>query len=93
MTLDELKAHLNLDHDADDVLLVGKLTAAQVWVGTYIGTPLTSLQAIPANVSEAVLQLAASWYEQREAVAFGNAWTVPFGVHELLAPARTWSAF
>jgi len=94
MKVDDLKAQLNLDHDLDDDLLVGKLTTAQVWVGSYIGKPIAEMDTVPATISEAVLQLAATWYEQREAVSYGSSGeTVPFGVYELLAGHRAWSAF
>jgi uncharacterized phage protein (predicted DNA packaging) len=94
VTIDELKLQLNLDHDLDDDLLIGKLAAAQVWVGNYIGTPLADLDSIPATINEAVLQLAAAWYEQREATSYGSSGeAVPFGVHDLLAGHRLWAAF
>lgn len=91
MSIDALKAHLNIDHDADDALLTAKLEAAQAFIDSYTGTSNTFLHNPVAG--EAVLQLAAAWYEQREAVAFGNSYVVPFGVHEMLAPLRYWSAF
>lgn len=35
--------------------------------------------------------LAAYWYEQREAaLTGGNAYAVPFGVHDLLQSQRAW---
>lgn len=42
---------------------------------------------LPAPVTEAILQLAALWYEQREAAAIGvSVAPIPFGVHDLLRP-------
>ena len=83
-----LKSHLNVDHDLDDALLNHKLAAAEEYVvgsieTTYLGGTL------PASVTEAILQLAALWYEQREAVAIGvSVAPIPFGVHDLLRPYR-----
>ncbi|MDW4548835.1 head-tail connector protein [Defluviimonas sp. D31] len=83
-----LKSHLNVDHDLDDALLEHKLAAAETWVTctiepTYLGGGL------PAPVTEAILQLAALWYEQREAVAIGvSVAPIPFSVHDLLRPYR-----
>lgn len=83
-----LKQQLNIDpgFDLDDDLLSHKLDAAQSWIASYIGVPFDPNEA--AQV-EAALQLAAHWYEQREAALFGSQGRViPFGVHELLSPFR-----
>ncbi|MDD9730452.1 head-tail connector protein [Mameliella sp. AT18] len=82
-----LKAQLNLDHDLDDALLLHKLDAAETWAASFIGAALAD--PVPAPVTEAVLQLAAHWYENREAVAYGGSGApIPFGVVELLRPYR-----
>ena len=83
-----LKQNLNVDHDLDDALLDHKLAAAEAWV---LGGVETAYQTapLPAPVTEAILQLAALWYEQREAASLGgNVAAIPFGVHDLLAPYR-----
>jgi hypothetical protein len=81
-----LKSQLNLDHDLDDALLAHKLDAAETWIGHYTGTPFV---ADEAPLTEAALQLAAYWYEQREAASFGMTTApVPFGVRELLSPYK-----
>lgn len=81
-----LKLQLNLDHDLDDVLLAHKLDAAEIWIGNYTGVPFV---AGDATLTEAALQLAAFWYEQREAASFGvTTAPVPFGVRELLSSHR-----
>ena len=85
------KQHLNLDHDQDDALLAHKLGAAEGWIENFIGAPLAELDPFPADLVEAILQLAAYWYEQREAVSFGvNMNAVPFGVLDLVRPYREW---
>lgn len=94
-SLNLLKSQLNLDHDRDDALLAHKLAAAEAWIvkhtgcngGTY--SPDWSLNDPPADVIEAALQLAAYWYEQREAASFGVSMNaIPFGVYELLQSYR-----
>lgn len=85
--LDLLKAQINLDHALDDALLNHKLATAEAWIENYTGTPLPD--PMPAPLTEAVLQLAAYWYGQREAVSFGvSMQAVPFGIRELLSPYR-----
>lgn len=77
-----LKSQLNLDHGLDDDLLAHKLTAAETWVSNYIGSAFDKDNAAQ---TEAALQLAAYWYEQREAASFGSGVKpVPFGVRDLL---------
>ncbi|WP_259963550.1 head-tail connector protein [Leisingera aquaemixtae] len=80
-----LKSQLNLDHDLDDALLAHKLDAAEVWIGHHTGTAFAAGDAV---LTEAALQLAAYWYEQRESASDVTMRPVPFGVYELLAPYR-----
>ncbi len=82
-----LKAQLNLDptHNLDDELLAHKLAAAEAWIATHTGTLFVAEPAL----TEAALQLASFWYEQREAASFGiSTQPIPFGVLELLRPYR-----
>ena len=83
-SLELLKSQLNLDHDLDDALLTHKLAAAEVWITNYTGNAFEA----DAARTEAALQLAAYWYEQRESASDVTMRPVPFGVHELLAPYR-----
>ncbi|RWD80457.1 head-tail connector protein [Mesorhizobium sp.] len=87
VTVALLKLQLNVDFDTDDDLLAHKIAAAEEWIGDYIGKPLVDFDPVPATLTEAVLQLAASWYENREAVVIGaGANEVPFGVKALIRP-------
>jgi uncharacterized phage protein (predicted DNA packaging) len=90
VTLESLKAHLNVTTDVDDALIGEKLAAAAEWV-----SKLTAISAdatdIPAPVNEAVRQLAAHLYENREASLVGvTAQSLPFGMMDLLDPYRAW---
>lgn len=81
-----LKAQLNIDHELDDVLLAHKLETAEWWVRNHIGVVFDVTN--PVHV-EAALQLAAYWYEQREAASFSvTTAPVPFGVRDLLRSYR-----
>lgn len=81
-----LKSQLNLDHDLDDVLLAHKLDAAEIWIGHYTGLAFV---AGDAALTEAALQLASYWYEQREAASYDvSTKPVPFGVRDLLGSYR-----
>jgi Phage gp6-like head-tail connector protein len=50
VSLETLKAHLNLTNDYDDVLLNSKLPTAQAAIGNFIGVDLTTdyTQYVPA---------------------------------------------
>lgn len=81
-----LKSQLNLDHNLDDALIAHKLDAAEIWIGHYTGVAFV---AGDAALTEAALQLASYWYEQREAASFDvSTKAVPFGVRDLLDSYR-----
>lgn len=84
-----LKAQLSMSPEPsyDDPLLEHKLNTAEAWIVAYTGTPLPD--PIPAPIVEACIQLAAYWYQQREAASFGvSMQPVPYGIRELLSPYR-----
>ena len=60
--------------------------------GTSAGTAATSVVAVPETYKQAILMLAAHWYENREAVASGGdimAGEIPYGVQSLLGMEET----
>jgi len=89
VSVPELKSQLNLDHDLDDALLSLKIDAAEAYCSSFIAGEIPD--PAPATIKQAILMLAAHWYENREAVLTGgNAYIVPFGVHDLLGAHRAW---
>jgi uncharacterized phage protein (predicted DNA packaging) len=92
ITVDDLKAHLNLTTDDDDDLLPSKIAAAEEWVVAYTGVPIEEYAGeVPAPVVEAVRRIAADLYENREASLVGASVTeLPFGIADLLGPYRLW---
>ncbi|WP_407192526.1 head-tail connector protein [Bradyrhizobium sp. STM 3566] len=91
ITLNQAKAHLNVTLDADDALITGKLAAAKAWVGAYTASDPDGDTA-PAPIGEAVLQLTAHLYQNREASLVGvTAQELPFGFLDLLAPYRAFA--
>lgn len=89
----DLRRQLNLDPDQEDnAFLSAKLAAASGWIEAYVGEPLAGLDPFPAAIREAILQLAAHLYENREAVLVGvSASELPFGMVDLIRPYRVWS--
>lgn len=91
ISLDDIKAHLNVTTDIDDAVISGKLAAAIAWVSAYTGIAADA-DDIPAPVLEAVRQLAAHLYENREASLVGvTAQSLPFGMLDLLSSDRKWA--
>ena len=101
-TLEQLKGQLNITPDigtADDAMLQRKLAAAQTHIERLLGYRIEEqfqpageppASTVPPALVEAVLQLAAWWYEAREAASEG-AHEVPFGVREIVTEYRGWS--
>lgn len=95
VTVAEIKAHSNIEIDADDDLIQSKIDAAEAWIAKFIGVALDDDEAFPDGtpepIKEATRQLVAAWYENREGVIIGvSADEAPFGVVELIQPYREW---
>lgn len=93
ITLEDAKAHLNITGPEDDYVISAKIAAAEAWTGAYIGAALDDVAVFPEGppepVKEAVRQLVAHLYENREATVLGaNAFVPPFGLTDLLGPYR-----
>jgi uncharacterized phage protein (predicted DNA packaging) len=91
VTLERAKAHLNVTIDADDDLISSKLAAAKAWISSYTASDVDA-DGTPEPINEAVLQLTAHLYENREASLVGvTATALPFGFLDLLSPYRAFA--
>ena len=99
VTMPDLMAQLGLTGDAplgDVVLLQRKADAAQNHVERLLGFRIEDRfggedqEPVPPVLVEAVMQLAAWWFENREAAGDG-ARAMPFGVEEIVTEYREWS--
>ena len=61
ITVPELRVQLNLESEDDDTLLAQKIDAAEAYASSYIGGAIPD--PAPAAIKQAVLMLAAFWYE------------------------------
>ena len=94
----ELKQHLSFTDDLgseDDLLLYHTLEAAQDHVERLLGFKIEETfggedqEPVPPSLLQAVLMLAAHWYELREASLTGTIVAeVPFGVREIVNEYR-----
>lgn len=98
ITVEQLRAQLNLPEGMDGDLLAEKISAAQNHIERLLGFEIADRFGgedqpdIPPALVEAVKQLAAHWYENREPVVVGHGIAVlPFGVQEIVAEYREWS--
>ncbi len=96
LTIDDLKAHCNITGVNDDGVLARFLAAAISHVQRLIGFALDDAtifpDGAPADLELAVLQLAADWYENREASLVGvSAQAIPFGVWVIVQEYRNYT--
>lgn len=96
LELADLKAHCNVTGSGDDVVLARFLSAATAHIERLLGFKFDNTAELPdgppADLELAVLQLAADWYENREASLIGiTGRPVPFGVSEIVNEYRRWT--
>ena len=95
VTVEQMRAQLNLPDAMDGDILAEKIEAARNHIERQLGFKIADEfeeGKTPASLVEAVKQLAAHWYENRESVIIGHgAAVVPFGVSEIVESYRDWS--
>ncbi|NTH50931.1 phage gp6-like head-tail connector protein [Agrobacterium rhizogenes] len=101
VTVEQLKEQLNFSTDLgtdDDALIGRKIAAAQGHIERLLGFKIEETYGgegqdpVPPELQEAVCQLAAHWYENREATLVGViAQDLPFGVWSIVNEYRNWS--
>ena len=93
LALNDLKAHCNITGSTDDVVLTRLLAASETHVVRLLGFALDDAdefpEGTPADLELAVLQLAADWYENREASLVGvSAMPIPLDTPHDRPPER-----
>ena len=101
VSVSELREQLNFTSDQgaiDEDLLQRKLDAALDHVQRLLGFKIEDnyggedQEEVPASLIEAIYQLAAHWYENREATIIGvSGQELPFGVRQIINEYRDWS--
>lgn len=67
LTLAETKAHLRVDHDAEDALITALMTTATAAAADYLNMPLDQLTTtVPSPIKSAALLMVAGLFENRE---------------------------
>jgi hypothetical protein len=101
VTLQAAKDQLRVTFDDDDGLIQAKIDAVEMMVSQYIDAPLDDKTVFPngleAPVKEAILQLVAHFYDNREPLVIGANITVAVqavpSAFDLLRPYRSWGGF
>lgn len=92
LTLEDLKKHLNIDHDEDDAYIEELISVAEDAVETYVNRPLAELVDEKGKLKPAVRHacrlLVGTWYANRESVVYSAPSELPDGVVALLLPLR-----
>lgn len=94
LTVEDVRQHLNLTLTDDDALIASKIAVAEAFVAQQLGTALDDATAFPGGtpepVKEAVRQLVAHLYENREATTPLGLRDVSPGFWDLIAPYQKW---
>ena len=92
LTVEDLKKHLNIDHDEDDVYIQDLISVAEDAVETYLNRPLSDYVDSEGKIKPAIRHacrlLVGTWYANRESVVFSSPSELPDGVVALLLPLR-----
>lgn len=91
VTLDELKQHLNVDFDVDDVYIQGLIIPVQLGIESYLNTPLESYVRdgkIDPRIWHATRIIAANYYANREEITFATPCIIPGHIAFLLQPLK-----
>lgn len=98
VTTDQMKAQLNILSSEDDDIIERKIEAAQSHIERLLGFKIeetyggTDQEKIPPALIEAVCQLAAHWFENREAALVGvSGEDLPFGLWQIVNEFREYS--
>lgn len=96
VSLELVKKHCVLDsYDGDDDLLTHYIESAEEHIITLTNRTLDELKqmsadgvSFPKSLQQAVMLLAAQWYDQREADSRTKFEEMPNGLHALIKPYR-----
>lgn len=91
VTLDDLKRHLRIEHDADDAHLADLRAAAVEYISVATDTDFNEIEPedIPERAKHVVRLLVGHWYEHREGVlANARPSEVPLAIDSLILQLR-----
>lgn len=93
VTIEEIKQHLYIDFEADDILLADMIQAAEEIIEKYLNTTYAELESeygsIPFPIKQAIKIMVGNLYANKESVSF-NAYPskIPYSYEYLLQPYK-----
>jgi uncharacterized phage protein (predicted DNA packaging) len=87
--LSDIKRHLNVDFDEDDLLIESMIKATEASVEKSIGAPLSDITVdgkLPDDLLHVIRIMVAKLYEYREGNTYGKVQEVPYTLAHLIAP-------
>ena len=94
VTLDELKQHLNVDFDHDDIYISGLIEPIQLAIESYLNNPIETYVndgKIDRRIWHAIRILVANYYANREDITFAAANVIPGHIALLLQPLKKYT--
>ncbi|CAN7499839.1 head-tail connector protein [Mesorhizobium caraganae] len=92
VSLAEQKAHMRVDFNDDDALIQAQIDAAQAHLEQLLGYEIEEeFETVPNDLVEAIMQLAASWYENREATSTDAPRETPIGMWDVVRERRNYT--
>lgn len=96
VTIQDLKRHLNVDHDEDDAYIAELEKVAEDACATYLQQPLSAYcddekcphETLKPAIRHSIRLLVGTWYANREDVVFASPQNIPDGVSALLTPLK-----
>jgi uncharacterized phage protein (predicted DNA packaging) len=92
LNVDDLKKHLNIDHNEDDAYIEELIEVAEDAVSAYLNRPFAEYVDGEGKLKPAIRHacrlLVGTWYANRESVVFSTPSELPDGVVALLLPLR-----
>lgn len=91
VSVEEIKRHLNIDYEEDDLYLQDLIEAAEDAIERFIQQPLKDVEVdgkLPASLKHAVRLMVGGFYANREPVAFAAASEIPYNLHFLIIQFR-----
>ncbi|MBA1139361.1 head-tail connector protein [Mesorhizobium neociceri] len=90
VSLDDQKAHMRVDFNDDDAQIQAQIDGAQAHLEQLLGYTIEEeFEVVPTDLVQAVMQLAANWYENREATSGDVPGVLPLGIGTLFASGGT----
>lgn len=95
ITVIEMKRWLNIPFMDDDLTIAEMIEGAEDAIEQHIDRKLSDLKDastndIPASLKTAIKTLTANFYQNRESIAYGQPFKVPYSLEFLLQPWKNY---